>query len=507
MNLISRRLVFAILPGLLALASGSFAVARDSVLREWKTTGELPAVEATQAAAADWDHYYAVANAKVGKYDRATGKRVALSDGEPCKHLNSAILHGGVFYLAHSNYPVTPENSRIMALDPQAMRLSTFHDFGASEGSLTWCLPRGGAWYCFFAYYGAKNGDGYLARFDADWKETARWGLPATLVPKLGQASLSCGVFDGDELLCTGHDDPVLFRLRMPRAGKTLDYVGDEPVAFTGQGFARDPRTGGLIGIDRPQGKLLFAATEPPKTVRLRVLSYNIHHGEGTDGKLDLPRIARIIRDAEPDVVALQEVDRRVMRSKTIDQPAELARLTDLRSTFGANIELQGGEYGNAVLSRYPIARSENRTLPNHDHGEQRGVLEVELTVPGLRDPLFVMATHFDHRRDDAERRASAAAIRGFVGKRFQVPQLLLGDLNDVRTSPTLERLGELWTIAGDERPTIPAEKPTKQIDFILYRPSDRWRVVETRVPDEPTASDHRPILSVLEFVPATKPE
>src|SRR3954468_2494324 len=88
---------------------------------------------------------------------------------------------------------------------------------------------------------------------------------------------------------------------------------------------------------------------------RVRVLSYNIHHGEGVDGKLDLERIAAVINAVEPDLVALQEVDQRVARTRLIDEPADLARLTKMHVAFGANLALQGGHYGNAVLSRWPI--------------------------------------------------------------------------------------------------------------------------------------------------------
>jgi len=78
------------------------------------------------------------------------------------------------------------------------------------------------------------------------------------------------------------------------------------------------------------------------------VLTYNIHHGEGVDGKLDLVRIAKVIQEVEPDIVALQEVDQNAGRSGQVDQAAELGRLTKMRSVFGGNIALQGGEYGNA---------------------------------------------------------------------------------------------------------------------------------------------------------------
>ncbi len=239
-----------------------------------------------------------------------------------------------------------------------------------------------------------------------------------------------------------------------------------------------------------------------PPVPRVRVLSYNIHHAEGVDKVLDLERIARVISAAQPDLVALQEVDRRATRSRGIDQPAELGRLTGLGAVFGPNIPLQGGDYGNAVLSRWPIARYENHRLPNTDAGEQRGVLEVHLEAPVTRAPIVLWATHFDHRSNDAERRASAQAIEARLLRQLDRPALLVGDLNDVPASPTLRLLGTMWTRSNtDILPTIPVGKPARQIDYVLYRPANRWRVIETRVLDEAVASDHRPFLAVLDLL------
>ncbi len=89
-------------------------------------------------------------------------------------------------------------------------------------------------------------------------------------------------------------------------------------------------------------------AAEP---FRIRVLCYNIHHGEGVDKKLDLDRIAKVILSVSPDVVALQEVDRKTKRTNHVDQSSELARLTKMKVVFEKNIDFQGGHYGNAVLS------------------------------------------------------------------------------------------------------------------------------------------------------------
>ena len=248
------------------------------------------------------------------------------------------------------------------------------------------------------------------------------------------------------------------------------------------------------------------AAADQP--VQLRVLSYNIHHGAGVDGKLDLNRIARVILSADPHIVALQEVDLRVLRSQSIDQPAELARLTDMQVVFGGNIPLQGGQYGNAVLSTFPIVSHQNHLLPSIDNGEQRGVVVAEISVPHASKPLVLFATHFDHRSDDTERFASAESINALSAKQEMRSMLLAGDLNDVLKSKTLDKLESAWTRTNDAPlPTIPVTNPERQIDFILCRPAKRWKVIEVQILDEAVASDHRPILATLELLPFETPQ
>lgn len=245
------------------------------------------------------------------------------------------------------------------------------------------------------------------------------------------------------------------------------------------------------------------ASAAPP--VRLRVLTYNIHHGEGTDGRLSLERIARVIRSADPDVVALQEVDRKTERTGGVDQAARLADLCRMHMVFGKNLDYQGGAYGNAVLSKAPIARSRNYHLPRHDDGEQRGVLTSHIDVPGMPEPLLFFCTHLDHRSPDGERFASVLQINQLLQEltvgREQRAALLAGDLNDVPTSRVLGRLKQVWTpVAKEPMPTVPVDRPQRQIDYILFRPAGRWRVVEALVIDQLTASDHRPVLAVLEW-------
>jgi endonuclease/exonuclease/phosphatase family metal-dependent hydrolase len=249
--------------------------------------------------------------------------------------------------------------------------------------------------------------------------------------------------------------------------------------------------------------------TELPE--ELRVLTYNIHHGEGQDGKFDLPRIAKVINDASPHLVALQEVDQGTARSSGVDQPTELARLTGMETIFGRNIDYQGGGYGTAVLSRLPIkAHSSNKLQSFYDgtaeHPEQRGVQIVEIGKPGEPGLVF-LCTHLDYRPDDRERMASALAINQLAAKYGDRLMILAGDLNAEPDSRVMREFAKHWKIAGEDASdrvnllTFPAEAPTKWIDYVLVRPPDRWKIVEVRVLDERVASDHRPLLAVLRQV------
>ena len=253
---------------------------------------------------------------------------------------------------------------------------------------------------------------------------------------------------------------------------------------------------------------LLFgqqAAAARPLT--LRVLSYNIHHGEGVDGKLDLERIARVILSVKPDLVALQEVDRNTTRTEKVDQPAVLARLTGMQVLFEQNIAFQGGSYGNAILSRYPIKSHRNHSMPQHENGEQRGALEAEIVLPGKHGTLLFWSTHLDHRPDPTERLASARLLEKIVQDKAEFPGILAGDLNSQLDGTVLPIFLRSWTNSNGlkAQPTVPVATPRSQIDFVLYRPQERWRVKSVQVLDEQVASDHRAILSVLELIPAAR--
>ncbi len=469
----------------------------------WRETRRIPAAEAGQAGAADAKFWYAITNQTVAKYSRESGQLVAKSTGA-AEHLNSGYFWQGKLYCAHSNFPQLPELSQIKVLDPKTMTLETCKDFGNFGGSLTWCLRRENHWWCNFAKYGDQNAETFLVKFDDHWKEVGRWTYPASVIKQLGGMSLSGGIWYGHQLIVSGHDDPVLFVLDLPAKGTVLEHVRTVGMPFTGQGFAYDPVTHGLIGIDRPKRELILAELDPSQPLRLRVMSYNIHHGEGTDGKVDLERIARVINSVEPDLVALQEVDEYVPRSNNMDQPFILGELTKKTGYFANNIPLQAGLYGNANLFPWKIYKIENSLLPIHENGEQRGVLMLGFKLTKKHEPFYFLNTHFDHRPKDAERIASAKFIAEMTKKHEDALMILAGDFNSVPESATQRELEKIWTRTNKEPlPTIPVEKPTKQLDYIFVKPANRFRIIKTEVLPEAVASDHRAIWAEVELLPA----
>jgi len=244
-------------------------------------------------------------------------------------------------------------------------------------------------------------------------------------------------------------------------------------------------------------------AAEPAIVGRqLRVLTYNIHHGEGADGKLDLERLAAVIKQQRPDLVALQEVDRRTNRSGGVDQAAKLAELTGIpHYHFAKAMDFDGGEYGEVVLSQHPIIKTRPIRLPAPGGLEPR---VANATWIDMVDEIVIfVATHLDHT-DDAPRSAQAQAINNALREDTFHAMVLAGDLNAQPGSEPMRVFAELWTDAAGTgaAPTFPSNRPERRIDYILVRPPKRWRTISSRVIDEPVASDHRPVLTVLELRP-----
>jgi endonuclease/exonuclease/phosphatase family metal-dependent hydrolase len=237
----------------------------------------------------------------------------------------------------------------------------------------------------------------------------------------------------------------------------------------------------------------------------IRILTYNIHHGEGSDGLLDLPRLARVIASAAPDLVALQEVDERTDRSGGVSQVSELGGLTGLRPVFGEAMPFQNGGYGVGILSRWPIRSVHNRPLPRPvPDREPRTALTVTVRpAPGLGDVTFT-STHLDFGRVNS-RDLQAHALNEMLVGNDQALSILAGDLNSGEDSEVVRIVRQQWREIEVPGPTVMSGSGRLifRLDWLFMRPASRWRVIEARRIEEMTASDHLPVLAVLEL-PAT---
>ena len=224
----------------------------------------------------------------------------------------------------------------------------------------------------------------------------------------------------------------------------------------------------------------------------IRVLAYNIHHGEGMDSLVDLERIGDLIRRVEPDLVALQEVDSVTERTGGVDQAVRLGDLTALDVRFGRFMSYQGGAYGMAILSRLPILSAENLRLP--DGAEPRSALSVTVELPRTGETLTFVGIHL-YRTED-ERLAQAESLEQRLAARLG-PTILAGDFNSRPDSPVMDHLGREWAIVdkGEDRYTYPSFAPAREIDFVLLRPAGSFEVIAAELLDEPVLSDHRPVL------------
>ncbi|NNF28923.1 MAG: endonuclease [Gemmatimonadetes bacterium] len=224
----------------------------------------------------------------------------------------------------------------------------------------------------------------------------------------------------------------------------------------------------------------------------VRVLAYNIHHGEGMDEVLDLERIAALIRSTDPDLVALQEIDSVTARTERVDQASELGRLTGMQPFFGRFMAYDGGAYGMALLSKWDVRDVVNHRLP--DGTEPRSALTATVVSPKTGRALRLVGIHFYETAE--ERLAQAPALEALLAT-DSIPTILAGDFNSTPESPVMTRLAQAWQIVdkGEDRLTFSSFDPVREIDFVLVRPGERFEVVGQRLLDEPVASDHRPVL------------
>lgn len=257
--------------------------------------------------------------------------------------------------------------------------------------------------------------------------------------------------------------------------------------------------------------------TEPvvpaARLVDLRVASYNIAAGAGADRGFDVARQIETLTALDADIIGLQEVDVHwSARSQWRDLATEIADGLGMNVFFGPIYDLDPlaegqprRQFGNAILSRYPILYAENHSItrlstqvPNPEPEPAPGFPEVVVNVAGAH--VHVYNTHLDYRSDPSVRRLQVADMLRIMSEDQGQRQLLLGDLNARPYAPELaplwEHVTDAWLVGGSgPEMTYPASAPDRRIDYIAGSP--RVTVRSVRVPYT-IASDHLPVVADL---------
>ena len=240
-----------------------------------------------------------------------------------------------------------------------------------------------------------------------------------------------------------------------------------------------------------------------------RIMTYNVHSCRGVDGKLDVGRIAAVIAQSRPDIVALQELDVHRPRTGRVDQAHAIAGRLGMRFHFNAALTVEEESYGDAILSVLPLRVVKSGPLPNlprvrvRGRGlEDRGALWVEIEVDGR--PLQVINTHLGLVPPEQKVQSEALVGSGWLAGAPQ-PLILLGDFN---ATPRYAAYKRFAAVLGDARklapgrpgaPTFPSRLPMLRIDHMFVSPG--VEVDGVHAPDTAlgrVASDHLPL--VMDF-------
>lgn len=273
-------------------------------------------------------------------------------------------------------------------------------------------------------------------------------------------------------------------------------------------------------------------------TRQVKIMSYNIHFGVGTDGSYDLARVAKVIRRSGADIIGLQEVDVHYSdRSHFDDEISLLAKALHMNYVFAPIYDFPQADKGAdrrqsgvGIISRYPIVKSYNHLQSRLSTEEPNPMLKptpgfLEAVVQVNHTPITVYDAHLDYRDDSrirvlqvremmsiisghlatpekSGRSPSIEASPGVGSSRHSETQILLGDFNAAPGQPELAPLYKHFqnTLAECRQDcfTFPADKPLWQLDFVMVPVSAH--VVRASVPPEPKASDHRPVVAVVKF-------
>ncbi len=234
-------------------------------------------------------------------------------------------------------------------------------------------------------------------------------------------------------------------------------------------------------------------------------MTYNIRHANppshGRNGAVDIDAIVKVIRNENPDLVALQEVDVNLARSGKVNQAEVIAEKLDMHVFFGRAIDYDGGQYGVAILSKYPLTETAVIPLPEEDNpeAEDRVLTKARITLPG-GEVICFGSTHLDVL--SADNRVQQVSMINAIAAKETVPFIVAGDFNAEPESYAIDELDKAFTrtCLRNCEASFPQDIPNKIIDFIAFKKELPYKVVLHKVIPERYASDHLPVVAVIRF-------
>ena len=233
---------------------------------------------------------------------------------------------------------------------------------------------------------------------------------------------------------------------------------------------------------------------------KITMMTYNIHHGAPANSEtVNLGNIAAVIRQSNAELIALQEVDVNVPRSGKVNQAEQLAALLDMEYHFSKSIDYQGGEYGVAILSKYPLSNKRRMDLPMPIAGEKRSVVLASVMLPNGKTIEFG-STHFDL---NVPNRTAQAEELNLLSQSTAKPLFVGGDYNADPGSSEIAILKKEFSIscAGSCPNSYPVRNPNKAIDFIANNKlsQQQYSLISSQAMLGQYASDHLPVLAVYQ--------
>ncbi len=237
---------------------------------------------------------------------------------------------------------------------------------------------------------------------------------------------------------------------------------------------------------------LALLALAPIQARRLKLMTYNIHHAEGMDKVYAPERIAKLILEDDPDVVALQEVDSASRRVNGHYVAGDIAKFTGMTDTYAETIPFQGGKYGIALLSKQAPKSVKRIPLPGQE--EKRAMLIADF------GQYVVCCTHLSLTEED--RINSIVLIRKALKKYKRKPIFIMGDFNDTPSSVFMQKFTRHFqALTSKSIPTFPYDQPREVIDYIMTRQgTGQPRAIRSHITIGNIASDHCPLMTEVEY-------